>query len=219
MCRHLVLSFILSLGAVFAFAQQDPEAKKILDRCAKKAESSYPLSLEFEYLYESQPDNFSESNQGSILIDRNRFKLSLPEMEIYCDGSTYWNYLVENKEVYVSDPADAGSEDIFFSNPAGIFTMYNDNFKYRLKGEIEINGVALYEVHLFPLDLNKSYHTIKLLIDKNTYQLHSMQTLEKQGVIHTITITAFHPGIKPAAGSFVFKPEEHPDVEVVDTRL
>jgi outer membrane lipoprotein-sorting protein len=126
---------------------------------------------------------------------------------------------VENQEVYISDPADISEEDLFLSNPAGIFTFYNENFKYRLKGELNIMGASVYEIDLFPNDLNKPYHTIKLLIDKASYQLHSVQTLEKQGVIHTITVREFKPGIKSGDDAFIFKPEEYPDVVVVDTRL
>ncbi len=80
-------------------------------------------------------------------------------------------------------------------------------------------GNTVYEIDLFPYDLDKSYHTIKLLIDKDTYQLRSMQTLEKQGVIHSITVTGFQPGARTGDDYFIFKPEDHPDVVVVDTRL
>lgn len=219
MYRHLSLVTILCLGALSVAGQQDPEARKILDRFASKAESSYPFRIEFEYLYESKPDNYTETNQGSILIDKTRFRLSLPRTEIYCDGKTYWNYLVEDKEVYLSDPADATADDIFLSNPAGIFTLYNDNFKYRLKGELNIKDETVYEIDLFPYDLSKSYHTIKLFIDKKTYQLCTLQTLEKKGVIHTITVKSFQPGTKTSDDNFIFKPEDHPDVVVVDTRL
>lgn len=219
MYRYLPVILMVCLRSLPITGQQDPEARKILDRFAKKAESSYPLQIGFEYNYESQADNYTEADQGSILIDKNRFRLSLPEMEIFCDGTTYWNYLVENQEVYISDPADKGGEDMFLSNPAGIFTFYNENFKYRLKGELNIMGAIVYEIDLFPNDLNKPYHTIKLLIDKASYQLHSVQTLEKQGVIHTITVKEYKPGIKPGNDAFIFKPEEYPDVVVVDTRL
>jgi outer membrane lipoprotein-sorting protein len=219
MCRNLPVILLVCLISLPVTGQQDPEAKKILDRFAKKAESSYPFQIGFEYNYESQADNYTETDQGSILIDKNRFCLSLPEMQIFCDGTTYWNYLVENQEVYISDPADNNAEDLFLSNPAGIFTFYNENFKYRLKGELNIMGASVYEIDLYPIDLNKPYHTIKLLIDKVNYQLHSLQTLEKQGVIHTITVREFKPGIKPGVDAFIFKPEDYPDVVVVDTRL
>jgi outer membrane lipoprotein-sorting protein len=219
MSRHLPLMLLIILRSLSLAGQQDPEARKILDRFAREAESSYPFRIGFEYTYESLPDSHTESQEGTIYIDKDRFRLSLPSMEIYCDGTTYWNYLVDQKEVYISDPADVGKDDLFLSNPAGIFTIYNDNFKYRLKGETNLMGNTIYEVDLYPYDLNKPYHTIRLLIDKSSNRLYSMQTLEKQGVIHTITVTAFQKGIKPDDDLFTFKPEKHPDVVVIDTRL
>ena len=77
----------------------------------------------------------------------------------------------------------------------------------------------MHEIDLFPFDLEKPYHTIRLLICKDSYQLLSMQTFEKQGVIHTIAVTGYTPDVKLDEDFFVFHPERHSDIEVVDTRF
>ena len=219
MPKFLVFVCMIVLIPLQIVAQQDPEAKKILDRFADKAESAYPFRIDFQYVYESQMDDISESKQGYIVLDNKRFILILPEMDIYCDGSTFWNYLVESNEVYLSDPEDAGEDDFLLSNPGKIFTLYHENFKFRLKGEAEHDGTGVYEIDLHPYELERAYHTVKLLINRSNYLLYSVQTLEKQGTSHTITVTDFQARIKTDDDLYTFRPENHQDVVVVDTRL
>ena len=218
----LRMFFIIALAgsAYRVSAQQDPEARKILDNFAEVAGSSYPFEMKFEYRYESQPDDVTRSDRGDILIDRKKFRLIMNEMQIFCDSRTFWNYLPEQNEVYISDPADAQNQDeVLLSNPSSIFTMYQKDFKYRYNGEKDAGGTAAYEIDLFPFDIEKPYHTVKLLIEKRTYRLVSMQTFEKQGIIHTFTVSGFKSRVKTDDEAFEFRPGEHPGIEVVDTRF
>ncbi len=199
---------------------QDPAAKKILDRFTSRAQSSYPLEIHFDYLYESLAEDNTQSEKGIIVIDKERFTLKMSSMEVYCDGETFWNFLPGQNEVYISDPEDAaGQDDFLLSDPSRIFTFYAENFKYRYNGEKDMDGTGIHEIDLFPFDLNKPYHTIRLRINKDTHQLVSMMTFEKQGVTHTISVTKYTPGLRLDEDIFVFHPENHSDIEIVDTRL
>jgi len=221
----LSFSLVLFIATTTVFAQQDPAtqdpaAKKILDKFTSRAESSYPLEIHFNYLYESQVENHSQTEKGTIIIDRDKFRLLMTSMEVYCDGKTFWNFLPKQNEVYISDPEDAADQDDFLlSDPSRIFTFYAENFKYRYNGENEMDGTDVHEIDLFPFDLNKSYHTIKLRINKDTHQLVSMKTFEKQGVVHSISVTKYTTDLRLDKDIFVFHPENHSDIEVVDTRF
>lgn len=220
MLTRLFAIAVLSGIMIPGFPQQDQEAREILDKFAKKAESSYPFEMQFEYRYESQPDEVTTTDRGSILIDRKKFRLIMKKMEIYCNGDTFWNYLTRQNEVYISDPADAQNQDeVILSNPSAIFTMYREDFKYRFNGEQDSGGTTAYEIDLFPYDIEKPYHTVKLLIEKKSHRLLSMQTFEKQGIINTFTVTGFESSKKTDPGTFVFRPGDHPGIEVVDTRF
>jgi len=200
--------------------QQDPAAKEILDKFAQKAQSSYPVKIEFEYVYESLIDNESFSETGELIIDGNKYRLSLGESEIYCDGETMWNHVVTAGEVYISDPADnAANNEIFINSPENLFNFYDNDFKYRLTGEIEYLSDEYYQIDLFPKDLNKSYHTITMLIFQKDYRLYSIETRGKQGINHTITITSYQSKYKTTEDMYRFDPTRYPDIEIVDTRL
>jgi outer membrane lipoprotein-sorting protein len=202
------------------FSQQDPAAKEILEKFTRKAESDYPVRIEFEYTYESLIDNETFTDTGDLVLNRNQYRLIFRDSEIYCNGESMWNYLVSEDEVYISDPAaSTENDDFFLSNPEKLFSFYDDNFKYRLTGELKYLDNDYYQVDLFPFDLNKSFHTITLLIRKDNYRLYSIRTKGKQGVNHTFKITSYQPGSKTTPDTFRFDPSRHPEIEVIDTRL
>lgn len=215
----LILVMILTV-IINVFSQHDPAAKKILDKFTQKALSHYPVEIHFQYVYESVIENETTIEEGKLILNNNKFRLSIGESEVYCNGNILWNHLVTAEEVYISNPEETLEGDEFFiSNPSQLFTFYNQNFKYRLTRETEYNGTSYYEVDLFPDDLNKSYHTIKLIINKANYQLYSVETKGKHGVNHIITIQNYKPGIKIREDIFSFDPADHPGIEIIDTRL
>ncbi len=216
----LNILFLLCISCPVLIGQQDPAAKKVLDKFAQKAESSSPVKIKFEYVYESSIDNESYSESGILILDGNKYHLSIGESEIYCDGETLWNHVVSAKEVYISDPENsAQSNEFIISNPENLFSFYENDFKYRLTGEIEYQGVKYYQVDLFPKDPNKSYHTVTMLIFQKDYRLYSIETRGKQGINHTITITGYLSKYKTTEDMFRFDPSKYPDIEIVDTRL
>jgi hypothetical protein len=123
-------------------------------------------------------------------------------------------------EVYISEPEESNADDEFFlSNPSDLFTLYREDFKYRLTGEVSYEGTEYFEIDLFPNDLNKSYHTIKLLIGKKDHRLFSAQAFGKQGDNHSVVMRDYQKKVPVAEETFVFDPSAHPGVEVIDTRL
>jgi outer membrane lipoprotein carrier protein len=201
-------------------AGQDPVARKILDKVASQARADYPVKVSFDYTYESLPENQQTTESGTLVLQKDKFRLSVGESEVFCDGKTMWNHMESVNEVYISDPEDNNADDeFFFSNPSELFTLYQEDFKYRLTRELSYEGKEYYEIDLFPNDLNKSYHTIKLLISKKDNRLFSAQALGKQGDNHSVVLQDYQKKVSVTEGTFVFDPSSNPGVEVVDTRF
>jgi outer membrane lipoprotein-sorting protein len=219
-----MMRFILILGLVFAFqglySQKDPQAKSILDKVSSGARGDFPLLVSFEYIYEDLMEKQTTTREGNLILDGNKFRLSLGESVVYCDGQTVWNHIISANEVYISDADEENaSEDFFISNPSDLFTFYQEGFKYRLKGEIEHNSRVYNEIDIFPEDLDKNYHTVKLLVDKKNLQLYSARAYGKGGVNHMVILTDYKAGVKTDDKTFFFDEAEHPGAEVVDTRF
>ena len=216
----LVIVQLLPAQQDLSMAGQDPAARKILDKLASQAQADYPVKVSFDYTYESLPENQHNTESGTLVLQQDKFRLSVGETDVFCDGKTVWNHMESVNEVYISDPEENNADDEFFlSNPSDLFTFYQEGFKYRLTRELSYEGNDCYEIDLFPNDLNKSYHTIKLLISKKDHRLLSAQALGKQGDNHTVMLKNYQNKVSITESTFVFNTSSHPGVEVVDTRF
>jgi len=211
---------LLSVNVLWVSGQQDPEAKKILDEFTRKAQASYPVKIDFQISSESLMDQSTWSKEGQLILEGEKYFLEVEDSKIYCDGNTLWHYMVSADEVYISDPEDTGSEeDLLLSKPQDLFTFYERDFKFRYIGEVEFMGEKYHHVDLFPKDLDKHYHTITLIIDQSDYQLFSIQTKGRGGLLQTIKVIEYQKRVKTTDDTFRFDPSQHPEVEEIDTRL
>lgn len=219
MARYTFILIIL-IPFQMIFSQKDPEAKKILDKVSAQSQADFPIRISFEYIYEDLMDKQTSTQTGTLILEKKKFRLSVGESEVYCDGTTMWNYLASANEVYISDAEDESPSDEFFiSNPSDLFTFYQEGFKYRLTGEIEYQGQTYIEIDIFPEDLEKNYHTVKLLIIEKDYRIYSAEAFGKDAANHTVILTDYQSKAKTDEKTFVFNPAEHPGIEVVDTRF
>ena len=220
--RKIILSFIvLVIISCKSFSQEilhDPEAKKVLEGFTSKIKKSYPVRADFTYTMKNLQTNDNFTDSGSIVIDNNKYKLNIMDSEIYSDGKTIWNYLPDANEVNISEP-DPYAEDAFLNNPAELFQVYNENFKYRYVGKKQIDGKQIHEIDMFPYDLEKDFSRIKLMIEDKTLKLNGIQVFYKSGETYILNIKEFIPQFSAPSGFFVFKPENHPGVEVIDMRF
>jgi len=220
MKKGLSIAMLISLSFLCVFGQQDPEAKKILDEFTRKAKASYPVRIEFQISSESMMDQSTWNKQGVLILEDSKYFLHLEDSRIYCDGITLWHHVVSAEEVYISDPGNTGSEEgLFLGNPQDLFTFYERDFKFRYTDEVDIQGGKYHHIDLFPIDLNKYYHTITLIINKADHQLFSIQTKGKEGLIQTIQIQNYQKKVKTGSNTFQFDASQHPEVEEIDTRL
>ncbi|MFC2115993.1 outer membrane lipoprotein carrier protein LolA [Bacteroidota bacterium] len=218
--QKLLFIVLFSLAIQGALSQKDPDAKKILDKVSSQSMADYPISVSFEYIYEDLMEKQTTTESGTLILEEKKFRLSIGESLVYSDGISVWNYIASANEAYISDAEEGNMNDEFFiTNPSDLFTFYQEGFKYRLTGEIEYDGHTYVEIDIFPEDLDKNYHTVKLLIHKKDHRLYSAEAFGKQAVNHTVILKDYQRRIKTDEDTFVFDPADHPGVEVVDTRF
>jgi outer membrane lipoprotein carrier protein len=213
-----ILLILLASGTVGA--QKDPEARKILDRVSSRSQADYPISVSFEYIYDDLVNKKTSRQEGTLILDKDKFRLTLGESEVLCDGKTVWNFLKEANEVYISDAdQENSSDDFFINNPSDLFTFYQQGFKYRLTREVDYMNKTYFEIDIYPEDLDKNYHTVKLLVEKKNYRIYSAEAFGKGGANHTLILKDYRPKVHTSDTTFVFNPDEHAGVEIVDTRF
>lgn len=213
MRNFYILGLLLIFGINAGAQKNDPDAKKILDAVSAKFKSFKTVQASFTYSVENADGKSLSSKKGSVSMKGTKYRVSFNGQEIYCDGSTVWNYDKSTNEVTVSK-LDAASGTI---TPQKLFTnFYDKDFLYTLNGEKKQGGKTIQEIQMTPTDKSKSFHTVYLLIDKASKTIYSTRVLEKTGDRYSYTVTSLKSNKPLDDKSFVFDKSKYPGVEVVD---
>jgi outer membrane lipoprotein-sorting protein len=192
--------------------QNDQEAISILDRFADKALKAPSVSMKFELITLNQTDKTKDSLAGSIILNKDKYKLDLPDNIVWFNGETSWSYLPAEKEVTITK---ADKKDNSFQNrPSLVFSMYKKGYKTRLIQERSYS----YLIYLYPEDIKGDLLRVRLTIGKPNLDLISLEYKRRDGITITLRVKEYDLNVKPDAGTFIFNPEKFKDAEVIDMR-
>lgn len=209
-----VLSMLTICTAV-VFGQNTKNAKEILDKVSQKTKSYSTINLTYSLVHTS-PDGANDKTTGTMLMKGKKYKLSILDNVLYCDGTTLWTHMVEEKEVVVSK---ADNDDSGMLNPSTVLTMYEKGFKYKFIQDRFEGSRAIYIIDLYPENVEKSeYSKVRLSIDKDKSQLWKAEYFAKDGNKYTITVNTFKVNEQIPDASFVFDKAKNPGVKVIDER-
>ncbi len=191
---------LLTFTTSFAQTKQEQEkAKLILDEVSKKMKGYTSLKVECTYNLENTSAKINETQEGTLLLKGNKFKLILSGKEIISDGKNVWIVMKKAEEVHKKTQADFNEELGF--DPTKIFTIYEEGFKYQFLKETKEGIKTIDVIDLFPLEPGKkNYSRIRMNIDKDKSQIVSSKSFGKDGNTYTLTVKTFTPNA-PAADS------------------
>ncbi len=214
MKKIISLLSVLAICSVAVFGQNSKNAKEILDKVSQKTKSYTSINLTYTLVHTS-PNGGNDKTTGNMLMKGKKYQLSLLDNILYCDGKTLWTYMVEEKEVVVSNADD--NEGML--SPATVLTMYEKGFKYKFIQDRFEASRAIYIIDLFPEDIeNSEYSKVRLSIDKDKNQLWKAEYFAKDGNKYTITVNTFKVNEQIPETSFTFDKAKHPGVKVIDER-
>ncbi len=213
--KHILTFALLSFFTINSFAQNAEKAKEILDKVSEKTKSYSTISADFSFSMENLQEEISESNEGTIQIKGDKYKVSLMGVDTYFNGSSIYTHLIEAEEVNITEP-DPNDEETL--NPATIFTIYEQGFKYKYMGEGNENGKEFYEIDLYPENRDKPYSRIKLRILKDDMSLYTLRQVGKDGNIYTVVVKSMKTDLPLDDSTFVFDTAKNPHVDVIDMR-
>ena len=212
--RKVFLAIGFLVGSIAAMAQNDPEAKTILDAVSAKFKSFSSVTAGFSYKIENSAGKVQSSKTGTVIMKGTKYKVKFGNQEIFCDGKTVWSY-DGDKEVTISN-LDPNSNSL---TPQKLFTNFYDNdFLYILNGEKKIGNKTIQEIEMTPTDKNKPFHKIYLQVDKNAKTIYSTKVLENSGNRYTYTVSTMKTNTPVADATFTWDKSKHPGVEEVDLR-
>ncbi|MBN1950397.1 MAG: outer membrane lipoprotein carrier protein LolA [Bacteroidales bacterium] len=216
MKRLLSIALFICIASSISLGQQDPEAKNILDRAAERTKQYTTIKTDFSLKIENRRDDFSSSTEGVLMIKGEKYYMESSDTKVYYNGTTLWTFMEDINEVTISE-IDEDSED-FVENPVIILEFYNRDFKYRLAGEVKMDVGWVYEIDLYPKDLDQPYSSFKVMIKKDNEELYLVKAVGKDGIDYTAKLENTVYDLPMDDATFVFPKAKHKGVEVVDMR-
>jgi outer membrane lipoprotein-sorting protein len=194
---------------VSANAQNDPNAKKVLDQVSSKLKTLKGVSANFSYTTKDRNKALKGSAKGIIYIKGQKYYLKQGTTEIFCDGSKVWNYNGED-EVTV---ADVDNEDTKMLTPQRLLSnFYDEDFTYKL-----VSGTgAAYEIVMYPTDKRKNFKQVTVYVDKTKKMILKAKVIDKSDNIIEFGLTNVNTNATFDDTKFVFDAAKHPGVEVVE---
>ena len=210
--KIISLLLLAILKTALASGQNDPQAIKILDNFSSNASKAPSISMTFKMVTTDLTENRSDTVNGSIILNKDKYMLSLGDNLVWYNGETNWNYLEAEKEVTITKPDK--KDNSFQNRPSLIFSMYKSGYKSRLIEE----KTDRYIIDLYPEDLKSDLVRVRLDIKKSDLSMKSLEYKRRDGLVVTLQILEYDLKQKPAADTFVFQADKYKGVEINDMR-
>ena len=210
------ITLLLTTFSIFAQQDQDPEAKAILDKTKAQIESYTNITADFELTIKNKRENINSTTTGTIYLKDSLYAIESPGSRVVYDGEQLWTYTEDINEVTITEPSD---DDSFTDNPAMIFSFYERDFKFRLRGTETIDGKTMDVIDLYPKNLNTPYSRYKIYIDRLSGNIYSVEAISKDGIDYSAKITNTNTTKTIEPEKLTFDVKKHPDIEVVNMRF
>lgn len=124
--KHLITLVVIFIS-IIAYSQTDQKAKLILDKVSETTKTYKSITANFEFIMQNTEVGLNETNEGSLIIQGEKYKLSINGVEIFSNGTSQWTYIKDAEEVTISE---TGNDEEGSINPATIFSIYEEGYKY-----------------------------------------------------------------------------------------
>lgn len=211
-----IYSFIAAIviSTVVLNAQTDTEAKKILDKLSEKTKSFKTIEVEFTFIVDNKDQKINETTKGTLKMKGEKYRLTMKDQEIICNGQKVYTFNKEANEVQVIG-VDELEEDAI--TPKNMFTIYENNFKSRIKEKKTEDGKNITVIDLYPMNpKEKDYSIVRLFVDTDKNMVTKATVLAKNGTLYTYKIDKMVPDKEMNESLFIFDKTKYPGVTVIE---
>lgn len=198
---YFLLFVAVLMLSIKVMAQQDKQAKQILDKTSQLLNNAKGIQA-----------SFGGSATGELIIKGEKFFLNSNGILSWFDGKTQWSYVEENDEVNISTPS---KDEVRAINPYFIINSYNHGFNYTYGGMKKIDGKNVHEITLLPKVKNE---TKAIVLYISTQYIPTCIKFVQTGTSRQIDILSFNNNIDLKDSDFVFDRKKFPNAEIIDLR-
>ena len=203
--RKIITGLVLLLATQVVSAQNNAEA--LIRLMVNQMKSHKNVELTYHYQIDTDGQT-TENQQGKGWLQGEAYKVEMVEQQIISDGKTIWTYLVDDKEVMISNAADGVD-----NTPLKLLTSLDKNYAATLTG-IDEKGVATIEL----ANPKGQYRRVTLRANANQLQISGLDVYMEDGTKLLVTIDEMKFDQELGDKFFTFDTKKHPKVDVIDMR-
>ena len=200
---------ILLFSTSVSTAQNDPNAKKVLDGVSAKLKTFKGITANFSYVSKSRAGKMNSNVAGKIFIKGSKYYIQQGKTEIFSNGAKTWNYN-GNDEVTVT-PVDADGKAL---TPQRLLTnFYDQDFTYKL---ISSTG-AFHQIEMTPTDKRKNFQKVTVYVEKVKSMVTKATILDKSSKTITFNLSNINTAAAIPDATFVFNKSKYKkNIEVIE---
>jgi len=193
----------------FTQAQNDPNAKKVIDAFGSKVKASKGITASFSLKSFTSKGKANGNKALSLSMRGEKYVLKQGKTEIICDGKNVYNY--DGAKTITKSAVEESSQTL---SPQKLLAgSYDKDFSYKL---VNNNG-NFNEIEMVPLDKRKNFQKVTLFFNKKTSLLSKASILDKSNNITELGVNNINLNAKLADAIFVFTRSNYPkDAEILD---
>ena len=203
--RKIITGLVLLLATQVVSAQNNAEA--LIRLMVNQMKSHKNVELTYHYQIDTDGQT-TENQQGKGWLQGEAYKVEMVEQQIISDGKTIWTYLVDDKEVMISNAADGVD-----NTPLKLLTSLDKNYAATFTG-IDEKGVATIEL----ANPKGQYRRVTLRANANQLQISGLDVYMEDGTKLLVTIDEMKFDQELGDKFFTFDTKKHPKVDVIDMR-
>jgi outer membrane lipoprotein-sorting protein len=191
------------------FAQNDPNAKKVLDGVSAKLKTFKGITANFSYVSKSRAGKTNNNAIGKISIKGNKYYLQQGKTEIFSNGAKTWNYNGD-QEVTIT-PVEADSKAL---TPQRLLTnFYDQDFTYKLVS----SAGAFHQIDMTPTDKRKNFQKVTVFVDKAKMMVTRATILDKSSNTISFDLRNINTNATIPDATFVFNKNKYKkNIEVIE---
>jgi len=204
---YLIIVFLVCIGS--ADAQNDANAKRVLDDVSARLKTFKGVNASFNLLSKSKAGKVNNRVAGKILVKGNKYYIKQGGGEIFSDGNKTWNYN-GNDEVTVT-PVDGSDNSL---TPQTLLTnFYDRDYAYKL-----VSSAGNYnEIQLVPNDKRKNFKQVNIFVDKAKRMITRARVVDKSNNTIDFTLSNINTAANIPDNTFVFdKSKYKKQIEVIE---
>ena len=207
--KKLFSLFIVVLLVVSAHAQNDPNAKKVLDLVSAKVKSFTTITANFSINSVSSKGKNNGVKSGVISIKGAKYVLAQGKMQVICDGAKTYNY-DGAKTITVTSLEESGQS----LSPQKILSGdYAKDFVCKLIG----TKAGQSEIEMKPIDPRKNFSKVNVFVNNAKSMITKAVIVDKGNNALVVSFSNLVSNKSLDNALFVFSKAKYPkDVEILD---